>query len=502
MPARSEPGSEARRHDGEQTYGGPGDSFAGPSAVGSTGLTAPADNGHLHAAAAVAVTLCARMSDARLSLRACGRHAAALALLVVLVLAPAAGAAWRLEAIGGSEGIIDLHDLGFDAQGSALLTWNGSLRAREPPPFGGIATRAPGGGWQRAPDVTGVQPAGMQVHVAATRALLVAREGSTQANLRRLLYADGRTDGEFGAPVALDNFVSGHWSAANAAGDAIVAWTVERSPFLRVAERTAGQPFAPARELAVGRTAAVAINARGDRVLAWRAGQRLAARIRPAGGEWSDTVRFGRITSIQGLRLSALMVRNGRVVLTWGSVARPCGVSVRDVDGTWRTRTLERRCGPAGGDARDAPVQPVADGRGATYVAWTGRTRTGRRAVKFARVGTDASRRPLVLSRERGAVLDAVAAGPRRALAITYAAPRPTRRNALIVATFAAVRRAGGAFGGAERLTPPGFAARRGSRVAFHPLTAEPIVAVPFLIGLNVAVAAAVGPAAPVAAVP
>jgi hypothetical protein len=105
-------------------------------------------------------------------------------------------------------------------------------------------------------------------------------------------------------------------------------------------------------------------------------------------------------------------------------------------------------------------------------------------------------RSPLVLSRERGAVLDDVAAGPRRALAITYAAPRPTRVNPLIVATFAALRRGGGGFEH-DRLTPLGFAARRGSRVAFQPRTGEPVVAIPFLIGLNVAVGAAIGPAAP-----
>lgn len=420
-------------------------------------------------------------------------------VLLGAAAAPPASAAWRMETIAGSDGVVALNDLAFDAQGRGLLSWSAAV-AGPPDAVGAVAVREPGGGWQRPPDLAGVQPADAQVHAGLARPLLVAREGSTAANLRRLVVADGRPDGGFARLVALDDFVTAHWSDANDAGDAIVAWTGERSPFLRVAERSAGQPFAAARELAVGRTAAVAINARGDRVLAWRAGKRLAARVRPAGGEWGDTERFGRITAIHGLRLSALMVRNGRVLLTWGSIRRPCGVAVRDGRGRWRTRTLERRCGPAGGGERGAPVLPVADGRGATYVAWTGQTRRGRRAVKFARVGAGASRRAIVLSRERGAVLDDVAAGPRRALAITYAAPRPTRRNPLIVSTFAALRRAGGAFGGAQRVTPAGFAARRGSRVAFHPLTGEPVVAVPFLIGLNVAVAAAVGPAAPAAA--
>jgi hypothetical protein len=373
------------------------------------------------------------------------------------------------------------------------------LRGRVPPLFAGLAARDPAGGWQRPPDLDAVQPATASVHVMApTRALLVAREASTPANLRQLVFADGQSEGSFGALTPLDDFVGAHWSAANAGGDAIVAWNVERSPFLRVAERRAGGGFARPRELALGRTAAVAINDRGDRVLAWRAGPRLAARVRPADGDWGDTVRFGRMTSIQSLRLTALIARNGRVVLTWGSVGRRCGVSVRNGAGRWRTHTLERRCGPASADPHRAPVLPVADGRGATYVAWTGRTRTGRRAVKFARVGAGASVRPLVLSRERGAVLDDVAAGPRRALAVTYAAPRPTRANPLIVSTFVALRRAGGMFEH-DRLTPLGFAARRGSRAAFHPLTGAAVVALPFLIGLDVAVAAAVGPVASVA---
>ena len=68
-------------------------------------------------------------------------------------------------------------------------------------------------------------------------------------------------------------------------------------------------------------------------------------------------MRFGRVGAIQGLRLSALVARNGRVVVTWGSAGRPCGVAVRDAAGTWRSRTLERRCGPAGVATRAAPVR-------------------------------------------------------------------------------------------------------------------------------------------------
>ncbi|MDP2712153.1 MAG: hypothetical protein Q8O56_13130 [Solirubrobacteraceae bacterium] len=429
--------------------------------------------------------------------RCARRLATALTLLGVASAAPASAATWRLEPIAAATDVAELHDLAFDAQGSALLSWHGAPQGRAPA-FAGVASRDLTGAWRRPADLAGVAPAGAQIHlVGATRALLVAREGATRANRRRLVVADGRSNGGFSASSGLDEFVAGHWSDANARGDALVAWTVERSPFIRLAERGAGQQsFGAARDLAVGRAATVAINARGDRVLAWRAGRRLAARVRPAGGTWSPAVRFGRVEQIQGLALSALVARNGRVVVTWGSVGRPCGVSLRDGAGSWRTRTLERRCGPTGGPSRGAPVLALADSRGATYAAWTGRTRSGRRAVKLARVGPAASTRPLVLSRERGAVLDDVAAGPSGSLAITYNAPRPTTARPLLHATFAALRRGTGGFGRADRLTPANVFAAQGSRVAFAPRTGEPVVAVPYLVGRTVAVAAAVGPAA------
>jgi hypothetical protein len=446
------------------------------------------------------------MSHTPITLRPAARRSAwvraLLAAVTAAAIAPAAAhaAAWRLEPIPASTGVAELHELAFDAQGHGLLSWNGAQREHTPPVFGGLATRDPAGGWQRPTDLAGILPETMQIRLfGATSALLVAREAPSAVSKRRLITGEGQSDGGFDAFASLDDFVVNHWSAVNARGDAIVAWTTERSPFVRVAERRAAGRFAPLRELAVGKTAAVAINARGDSVLVWRAGERLAGRVHPAGGEWSRTVRFGSTKAIQGLRLSALVAVNGRAVVTWGSPGRPCGVSVRDAgaSGVWRTRTLERACGPTGVASAAAPVVPIADSHGATYVAWTGRARSGRRAVKFARIGPGASRSALVLSRERGAVLDDAAADANGALAITYTAPRPTAARPLLYATFAALRRSGGSFGHADRLTPGDVFAAQGSRVAFQPLTGEPIVAVPFLVSRNVAVAAAVGPPAP-----
>lgn len=433
---------------------------------------------------------------------ACGVALLALAGAAALA-APAGAATWRLEPIPDSTGVAELHELAFDARGHGLLSWYGADRAPTPSVFGGLATRDPAGGWQRPTALRGIQPANLQIHLSgAASALLVAREARSATSRRRLITAEGQSDGGFDAFGSLDDFAVAHWSSVNDRGDAIVAWTAERSPFVRVAERRAGGRFAPPREMAVAKTAAVAINARGDSALVWRAGVRLAGRVRPAGGEWGRTVRFGPRRTIQGLRLSVLVARNGRVIATWGSPGRACGVSVRDAGGTWRSRTLERRCGPTGVARRRSPVLPIADSRGATYVAWTGTARSGRRAVKLARVGPSASRRSLVLSRERGAVLDDAAADAHGALAITYSAPRPTAARPLLHATFAALRRRGGAFGRADRLTPRNVFAARGSRVAFQPLTGEPVVALPFLAARTVAVAAAVGPPAPSASDP
>lgn len=410
-------------------------------------------------------------------------------------------APWRLEAIASSTGVAELHALQFDAEGNGLLSWYGAQQGHEPPAFGGLATRDPAGSWLRPPDLVGVEPDNAQIHLyGTTHALLVAREAATSTSRRQLVVADGQSDGGFGKFATLEDYVSDHWSAVNDGGDAIIAWTVEHSPFLRVAERAAGKDVAPALDLAVAKTAAVAINDRGDRVVVWRAGTRLAARLQPVNGDWGPTVRFGQVDAITHLQLSALLERNGRVVVTWGSQGHACGVSVRDSRGRWSNRTLERRCGPSGSDSHAAPVIPIDDGGGASYVAWTGATRSGRRAVKLTRIGAGAggiSRTPLLLSRERGAVLDDAAAGPGRSIAVTYTAPRPTKARPYIFATFAALRRGGGSFGHSTRLTPATVFAARGSRVAFQPLTGEPVVAFPYLVGRTVAVGAAVGPPDP-----
>jgi hypothetical protein len=204
-------------------------------------------------------------------------------------------------------------------------------------------------------------------------------------------------------------------------------------------------------------------------------------------------VRFGRLPADRDRRLSALVARNGRMLVTWGRDRGHCGVAVRDARGAWRTRRLELRCGPAAVGARGAPVVPVADSSGATYVTWTHRTRRAN-SVILARVGPEGPVSRMVVSRQRGALLDDVAAGPDGALAVTWAAVLSST-NPLLTATYAAIRRRGEPFV-VDRLSPANAIAARGSRVAFHPLTGQAVVAIPFSLGRTLAVGAAVGPRA------
>lgn len=409
------------------------------------------------------------------------------------MFAPVASAQWAIEPIGASEGVRQLHDLAFDAEGRGLLSWDAVLQGSAQPVFGGLAARDPAGGWQRPPNLAGVDPITAQIHLwSRQRALLVAREGSPAGpGNRRLVVADGQTDGGFGPLRTLAQFTAGTWSASNASGDAIVAYTRERSPFIAVSERKDGRGFGPPRDMAIGRSATVAINARGDRLLAWPAGTRIAVRTRRAGQSWSRSRRIGRLPVDGNRRLSALVAEDGRMLVTWGRDRGNCGVAVGDGRGRWRTTVLERRCGPAAVGPREAPVLPLADSGGAMYVAWTHGTSRAN-SVTLARIGRAGPVSRGVVSRQRGAMLDDAVAGPDGAIAVTWAAVL-SKDNPLLTATYAGVRRTGAAFA-VQRLSPAGIVVARGSRVAFHPLTGQAVVAIPFYFGRELAVGSAISP--------
>jgi len=417
------------------------------------------------------------------------------AVLALGLTALPAGAQWVLEPIGASEGVRQLHDLAFDANGRGLLSWDAALDGHVPRIFGGVAARDPAGGWQRPPDLAGIDAVSAQIHLwSQDRTLVVGREGGvTGPGRRRLLVADGRSDGGIGATRTLGQFTAASWSASNASGDAIVAWTREKSPFLAVSDRMDGHGFGPPRDLAIARSATVAINARGDRLLAWPEGRRIGVRIRRAGGRWGPTKRIGSLPLDRDRRLSSLVAPDGRMLITWGRDRGHCGVAVADATGAWHVRRLELRCGPAAVGRRQAPVLPIADSKGRTYVAWTRATRQAN-SVTLARVGRTGPVSRSVVSRQRGAMLDDVAAGPNGVIAVTWAAVL-SKTNPLLTATYAGVRAAGAVFA-VERLSPAGVVVARGSRVAFQPLTGQVVVAIPYVVGRTLAVGSAISPRA------
>ena len=330
-----------------------------------------------------------------------------------------------------------------------------------PPVFGGLAARDPAGGWQRPPNLAGVDPVTAQIHLwSRQRALLVAREGSPEGpGRRRLVVADGQTDGGFGRAA--------HARAVH--GRDVVG--IQR--LRRRDRRLHARALAVHRGLRAHRTAAASA-----RRATWRSGarrrspstlaaiacspgrpaRRIGVRVRRAGESWSRRpAHRPRCRSTRNRRLSALVAPDGRMLITWGRDRGNCGVAVRDGRGTWRTATLERRCGPAAVGAREAPVLPLVDSSGATYVAWTHGTRQAN-SVTLARVGPAGPVSRSVVSRQRGAMLDDVAAGPDGAIAVTWAAVL-SKENPLLTATYAGLRRSGAGVRG-----PAAVAAERDRR--------------------------------------
>ena len=119
------------------------------------------------------------MRHAPITLRLTARWPGCVVVLLVLgaLAAPAGAATWRLELIPDSTGVAELHELAFDARGHGLLSWNGALRERTPPVFGGLATRDPAGGWQRPAALRGIQPANMQIHLSGSASALLVEIG-------------------------------------------------------------------------------------------------------------------------------------------------------------------------------------------------------------------------------------------------------------------------------------------------------------------------------------
>lgn len=410
------------------------------------------------------------------------RSGVLLAALALLALAPAAQAQWRTEAVP-SAGVVGPLRLQFDQGGQGLLSWEGFDQRRSPQKFTALDVRAPGGGWRRAADPSGITWGGAQIHLySRTRAILISRQTSGLGRFNRarfrLVYAYGRSDGAFGALHTIAESAEQFTSAANRAGDVLVAWT-DRAGAAHVAERRAGHPFGRPRSLAMGGVTTAAMNARGDRVIAWWGRSGVYARIRRAGGSWGSALLAARVSRVENGPLRAAIAPGGRVLIAWATsdvreglpITVGAGFALRDTRGGWRAFRLERSSGPQGSFPVGTPAIPLVDSAGRDYVTWTGLS-GGQRVVRIAQV-TAAGPRPATLlsGAVTGGAVDDAAAGPRGSLAVAWSVPGQTSTD-----TYASLRRGSGAFAPPERLTPPGTRGLGSSLVAFQPITGEAVV--------------------------
>ncbi|MGA2320284.1 MAG: hypothetical protein ABSG95_06020 [Solirubrobacteraceae bacterium] len=444
--------------------------------------------------------------------RRVGAWAASAVLVGVALLAgpAAANAAWRTETLAPA-GVVGPTALSFDSAGDGLLVWGGNPYARQPPRlFDGGETRLPGGGWSQTPELP--FPAIEQIQLYGSgRAMLVGSEAVTAEGgtpppgslpccagypgtvLRvRVIYADGLAGGTFGAVGVLDESGSAPVSAADERGDAIVAW-VHAGRF-RVAERSDGGAFRapitfPERAL-VGDPFAVALNAHGERVLAWIRGGDLYARVRPVGGPWGSSKLVLRLPvptrPVPTIKLRAAITTSGTVVLAWetASGCEGCATALRAGAawhapvGRWRVFTVERSSIPVdapGGTVGDglAGIASLVDSSGHVYLTWTGGL-DGAPVVKLAQLtaGGIGFWTPLSDSWV-GAALDDATAGPNGALLVSWFDERHSTSG--IGPVYVSLRRGSGRFALAVRLTGEDVTGGSGL-VAFQPLSGEALV--------------------------
>ena len=240
---------------------------------------------------------------------------AAFVVLLLGLARPAVAANWTTEPVPAGPGALGPARLSFDAQGRGLLLLNGVPTAAQPR-FTGMATRAPGGGWTRLANLRGVGWGNAQaLQYATTRVLFVSGQvASTGAFNRaklRLVAAFGRSDGTgLGSWQTLAPSETGFVAAANHAGQAIVLFDAGGHG-LSAIERPAGGRFGRATRVssAGAFTPAAAINARGDRIVAWIRAGRIEARVRNAGRGWGSVLNVAKAPGVANTSLRAAVDR-------------------------------------------------------------------------------------------------------------------------------------------------------------------------------------------------
>lgn len=422
--------------------------------------------------------------------------------LIALVAAAPAPAQWSQPQDVSGPGFASTRvTTAYDALGNGLLVW-----AAQPGPSYPTATRPAGAAaWQPGPRLPSrlaylhAQPS--IALYARSRALLVGaqRGGSGPALRYRMVAAFGRSDGTFGALRTLDvgaitgprapRSLSSPALAANAAGDAIAAWsrTDGRTSVIRVVERRAGAPLdaAHTRSPQDARVPAASINARRDRVVAWYRHGRIEARVRRPGGDWGSVLTVSRSRHTPSVLRAAIDPR-GRILLAWATIdyreGRPSQLTfdaaVRPPHHGWTHHVLQHYAAHgfpfSGAEER---LWALFDSAGRGFVAWHGR-RGDRPAVLVAQLAAASrfSEPDVVTGPDEPARPTDLTAGPRQRVAVVW--ERETGQVVLRSQVRVAIRLPGAGFGPAESLPvacPAGasICMPGDARAAFDPTTGE-----------------------------
>ncbi len=424
---------------------------------------------------------------------------ASLAMLLCLAR-PAAAAIWATEPVPAGPGALGPARLSFDAHGRALLLWNGVPTASQPR-FTGIASRAPGGGWTRLANLPAVGWGNAQaLQYATTRVLFVSGQvasvGAFNRAKLRLVAAYGRSDGSgLGSWQTLARYETGFVVAAARSGQAIVLFDAGGTGLATI-ERPAGGKFGKAKTVSSpgASTPAVAINANGDRIVAWIRSGRIEARVRDAGHNWGSVLDVAKAPGVANTSLRAAVSAGGSFLLAWEAAdvreTRPtrliAGTAQRRPGEAWHAYPLENATLAMTGSfpAENAVALPLVTDNGAIAITWTGALdHNARVGVKAARLTSSGLRPAQVVSAHtaNAAVADAAVA-PSGQTAIAWS--QFDAQNHAV--TYAALSPGPGApLGPGDLLTPSDTVGISGPAVAIQPVTGQALAIVPIIQGTS-----------------
>jgi hypothetical protein len=429
---------------------------------------------------------------------------ALLATLIVGAVPAHAAAAWTPPQTASAPGADAIVSFGFDQRGRGILGWSA-----QPGRLCYTATLPPRSAWgtpQLLPREISFAGFTLQPY-ARSRALMVAkvRGGEGRRVHYRIGAAVGTSTGEFGPLTTLDRgrrstqaqastSLSIPVLAVNARGNTIAAWMryVGGVASVRVASRIAGHPFS--RRHTVGRTqpfrtevsrsghrvpAAVAIDVRGNRVVAWYDERRIKARVRRAGGRWGKVQRIGR--AVHPPPTISAAASSGAFLVAWGTLEQSKdrrvfehAAALRPAGGGWVPRRLEHfvTLPRAPFSTAERQVAAAFDSTGRGIAAWTGAL-AGRPAVKLAITSGDRFGSTQVMSGPRAARFGGLAAGPAGRLAVSWT--EETGEDFEPIVPYARVGSSGG-FSPAEligRCSGSMYCVAGDPKIAFDPVSIE-----------------------------